>query len=99
LFKELRGDLGLGDYQVLSKDAIHRHLHLCGLAHLLLTHHGMDAVGAQARKANTELPLPTMSERLTALRNQVRCEPLRKLLAGTRRRTLRDIFKEDLRAA
>ena len=34
LFKELRGDLGLGDYRVLSKDAIHRHVHLCGLGPL-----------------------------------------------------------------
>jgi hypothetical protein len=31
-------------------------------------------VGAQARKANTEVPLPTMSERLTALRDDVRRE-------------------------
>ena len=37
LFKEQRGDLGLGDYQVLSQDAIQRHLHLCGLADLLPT--------------------------------------------------------------
>jgi SRSO17 transposase len=99
LFKELRGDLGLGDYQVLSKDAIQRHLHLCGLAHLLLTHHGMDAVGAQARKANTEVPLPTLSERLIALRDDVRCDQLRRLFGRTGHRKLQDKLREYLQAA
>jgi len=37
LFKELRGDLGLGDYQVLSKDAIQRHLLLAPLVWSLRT--------------------------------------------------------------
>jgi SRSO17 transposase len=99
LFKELRGHLGLGDYQVLSKDAIQRHLHLCGLAHLLLTHHGMDAVGAQARKAKGEVPLPTMSERLAALRDDVRRDQLRKLFRRGRHRTLYARIEEYLRAA
>ena len=99
LFKELRGDLGLGDYQVRSKDAIERHLHLCGLAHLLLTHHGMATVGAQASKANTQVPLPTMSQRLATLRDEVRCDQLRRLLTGPRHRKLRDKLLEHLRAA
>lgn len=38
LFKELHQDLGLGDYQMLAKDGIVHHLHICCLAHLLLTH-------------------------------------------------------------
>ena len=99
LFKELRGHLGLGDYQVLSKDAIQRHLHLCGLAHLLLTHHGMDAVGAQARKANIEVPLPPLSERLSALREDVRRDQLRKLFTRDRHRKLYARIEEYLRAA
>lgn len=99
LFKELRGDLGLGDYQVLSKDAIQRHLHLCGLAHLLLTHHSMDAVGAQARTTNRDVPLPTMKDRLAALRDEVRRDQVRRLFKGTRHRKLRAKVEEYLKAA
>jgi hypothetical protein len=99
LFKELRGDLGLGDYQVLSKDAIQRHLHLCGLAHLLLTHHSMDVVGAQARKVNTEVSLPTMNERLAALRDRLRHDQVRQLLRGKRHHKLRQRLERYLLAA
>ncbi|MEK6797593.1 MAG: transposase [Planctomycetota bacterium] len=99
LFKDLRGHLGLDDDQVLSKDAIQRHLHLCGLAHLLLTHHGMGAVGAQARKANVEVHLPTMSQRLSALRDDVQRDQLRKLLGRTGHRRLRAKLREYLKAA
>ena len=80
LFKELRSDLGLGEYQVLSREGILHHLHLCGLVHLLLTHHSMEAVGAQARKANHEVPLPPMSRRLDALRQLIRVDQIRRLL-------------------
>jgi len=99
LFKELRGDLGLGDYQVLSQDGIQRHLHLCGLAHLLLTHHSMDAVGAQARKANTEVPLPTMNQRLGALRDGLRHDQIRRLFRGERHDKLRQKLEQCLLAA
>jgi SRSO17 transposase len=99
LFKELRGDLGLGEYQVLSKDAIQRHLHLCGLAHLLLTHHSMDAVGAQARTAKTEVPLPTLSERLHALRDGLRHDQVRRLFRGKRHDRLRQRLERYLLAA
>ena len=99
LFKELRGDLGLGDYQVLSKDAIQKHLHLCGLAHLMLTHHSLDAVGAQAGKANTEVPLPTMNERLDALRHDLRHDQVRQLFRGKRHHKLRQRIERYLLAA
>jgi SRSO17 transposase len=99
LFKELRGDLGLGDYQVLSEEAILGHLHLCGLAHLLLTHHSMDAVGAQARKANTDVPLPTMNKRLDALRDELRRDQIRRLFKGACHRTLRQKIERLLQAA
>ena len=99
LFNELRGDLGLGDDQVLSKDAIQRHLHLCGLAHLMLTHHSMDAVGVQARKANRDVPLPTMNERLDALRHHLRHDQLRKLFRGKRHQKLRQKLERYLLAA
>ena len=89
LFKELRSDLGLGDYQVMSREGILHHLHLCGLVHLLLTHHSMEAVGAQARKVNREVSLPPLSRRLETLRQVIRDDQVRKLLhdePNTRRR-------------
>jgi hypothetical protein len=48
----------------LHRDGILRHLHLCCLAHLLLTHHAIKSVGAQATKANRQVKLPTMNQRL-----------------------------------
>ncbi len=89
LFKELRSDLGLGDYEVMSREGILHHLHLGGLVHLLLTHHSMEAVGAQARKVNREVPLPPLSRRLDALRQLIRVDQIRRLLRdqpNTRRR-------------
>lgn len=80
LFKELRSDLGLGDYQVMSREGILHHLHLCGLVHLMLTHHSMEAVGAQARKVNCEVSLPALSRRLEALRHLICAEQIRRLL-------------------
>ena len=80
LFKELRGQLGLGDYQVLSEDAILKHLHLCGLAHLVLTHHSLKAVGTQPRKANTKVVLLTMSQRLETLHYTIRREQIKRIV-------------------
>lgn len=80
LFKELEGDLGLGDYQVLAHRGIVHHLHLAGLVHLMLTHHGMDAVGAQARKANSHVTLPSLSSRLETLRADIRHDQLERML-------------------
>lgn len=78
LFKELEVDLGLGDYQMLSEEGILKPLHLCCLAHLMLTHHAMKGVGAQARKANHEVHLPTMQQRLESLRADLRREQIRR---------------------
>ena len=89
LFKELRNDLGLCDYQVLEEDAIVRHLHLCCLSHLMLTHHALDGAGAQARKANHEVDLPPMSTRLERLRTEIRRDQVRRLLKGKKHRRLR----------
>jgi SRSO17 transposase len=99
LFKELRNDLGLGEYQVLDEQAIVRHLHLCALAHLMLTHHALDGVGAQARKANTEVLLPPMSTRLEDLRLEIRRDQLRRLFRGSKYRRLREKVKPYLMAA
>jgi SRSO17 transposase len=99
LFKELRIDLGFGHYQVLDEHAIIRHLHLCALAHLVLTHHAMEGVGAQARKANTKVTLPTMSRRLEDLRFAIRRDQIKRLFRGTEHRRLRMRVEPYLMAA
>ena len=50
LFKESKQYLGLGDYQMLRYRGIERYLHLVLIAHLLLTHLGGVAQGAQAAR-------------------------------------------------
>jgi SRSO17 transposase len=88
LFKDLEQSLGLGDYQMLHERAIVNHLHLACLAHLLLTHHALDRagsasrrVGEQAKKANTEVRLPSVERRIADLRQAARDERIRKLFA------------------
>jgi SRSO17 transposase len=99
LFKELRGELGLGDYQVLQEEAILKHLHLCGLAHLMLTHRSLQALGAQARKINTEPTLPTLTERRETLRAEIQRDQVRQLMGGKQHRRLRKKLEQYLFAA
>lgn len=85
LFKELRQDLGLADYQMLSEDGIVHHLHICCLAHLLLTHQSMEGLGAKAiRKAHQQVKLPPMNERLNQLRAHITREQIKHLCKGER---------------
>jgi hypothetical protein len=98
LFKELKGSLGLGEYQVQTRQGIERHLHLCGLAHLTLTHHGLKAAGAQATRANTDVPLPKFQDRLEALRQEVRTENLERVLRKVRQPKVRKRLREMLLA-
>lgn len=96
LFKELVQDLGLGDYQVLQTDGIVHHLHACGLAHLLLTHHALQGLGAKARKANEQVRLPTMSQRLASLRERLTRDQICRLMKGPSHATLRSKLLEHL---
>jgi SRSO17 transposase len=97
LFKELRSSLGLCDYQVLSRNAIERHLHLCGMAHQLLTHHSLTAQGAKARQKNTEVSLPPLRERHGDLRREIRREQAKAMLATIKNRTDRTNIRAYLR--
>lgn len=99
MFKELECDLGLGDYSMLSHKGIVHHLHLCGLVHLLLTHHGMEAVGAKARKANIDVTLPTLRNRLESLRNEIKRDQLERMLGHERNKPLRKKLRTYLLAA
>jgi SRSO17 transposase len=96
LFKELHQDLGLGDYQMLHRDGILRHLHLCCLAHLLLTHQCLSALGAQAIKATKQVVLPPMTQRLAALRAQIARDQIRRLVPGANHGRLRKRLCEHL---
>jgi SRSO17 transposase len=99
LFKELKGTLGLGEYQVQTRQGIERHLHLCGLAHLALTHHGLRAVGAQAKQTHKDVPLPRFQERLEALRHDVRRDNLERFVKRIRHTKTRCRVREYLNAA
>ena len=59
LFKELRNSLGFCDYQVLSRNAIERHLHLCCMVHLMLTHQSPQGRRCTSQRENDkEVTLP-----------------------------------------
>jgi hypothetical protein len=99
LFKELHQDLGLGDYQVLHRGAILRHLHLCCLAHLPLTHRRLEAIGAKATKPNRQVEMPPTSQRLAAPRAEVARDQTRGLLRGDKHEKLRQKLYDRLLAA
>jgi len=99
LFQGLHRDLGLGDYQMLHREAILAHLHLCCLAHLLLTHRCLAAIGAQATKAFQQVNLPTMNQRLATLRAQIARDRIRELVPGAKHEKLRQTLCDHLLAA
>ena len=99
LFKELKGTLGLGAYQVQTLEGIERHLHLSGLAHLTLTNHSLQAVGAPARRKNKDVLLPKFHDRLETLRRAVREETVTKVLGRIRHGRIRKRLHKLLTAA
>ena len=99
LFKELRQDLGLGDYQMLAEDGIVHHLHVCCLAHLLLTHQSLTGLGAQARKVDEQVKLPPMSQRLQSLRESIAKDQIRRIVKGPEHAKLRTRLCHHLLAA
>jgi SRSO17 transposase len=96
LFKELAQDLGLGDYQMLQTDGIVNHLHVCCLAHLLLTHHSVQDIGAKASKPNEQVQLPTMSQRLASLRQRTTKHEICRIVKGPQHARLRSKLLEHL---
>jgi SRSO17 transposase len=99
LFKELRQDLGLGDYQMIAEEGILKHLHVCCLAHLLLTHQSLDGLGAKAKKANKRVTLPPMSQRLQTLRRRIAKDRIERLVKGPKHEKLRQEICDCLLAA
>jgi len=99
LFKELRQDLGLADYQMLAEEGVLHHLHVCCLAHLLLTHRSLDALGAKAKEGQEQVTLPPMSRRLADLRAHIARDQVERLAKGERHAALRQKLCDYLLAA
>ena len=99
LFKELRQDLGLADYQMLAEEGVLHHLHVCCLAHQLLTHRSLDALGAKARKPSKQVTLPPMCTRLADLRAHIARDQIERLVKGEQHAALRQKLRDYLLAA
>ena len=99
LFKELRQDLGLGDYQMIAEEGVLKHLHVCCLAHLMLTHQSLTGLGAKARKPNEQVTLPPMSQRLQTLRTRIAKDRIERLVRGPHHEKLRQEICDCLIAA
>lgn len=95
LFKESKQYLGLGDYQVLRYRGIERYLCLVLIAHLLLTHLGVTACGAQAEPDQTKpLDLPSVPQLQSLLRSKLWDDTIDSLEKGTRHRRVGKKLKE-----
>jgi hypothetical protein len=95
LFKESKQYLGLGDYQVLRYRGIERYLCLVLIAHLLLTHLGATAQGAQAEPENTRpLDLPSVPQLQTLLRSKLWDDNINSMEQGSRNRRVGQKLKQ-----
>ena len=98
-FKDQKQHLGLGDYQTRSLRGVVTHLHLVAIAHVLLTHHAVKALGAQAKQKNTVLQIPTVQELREAIRRALWNDALNRLEKKVRRPCALRYIKELYMAA
>jgi SRSO17 transposase len=94
LFKESKQYLGLGDYQMLRFRGIERYLCLVLIAHLLLTHLGGLACGAQAFDKNKPLDLPSVPQLQLLLREKLWDDTINSMEQGTRNRRIGKKLKQ-----
>jgi DDE superfamily endonuclease len=94
LFKESKQYLGLGDYQIMRYRGIERYLHLVLIAHLLLTHLGGVAQGAQALDKNKPLDLPSVPQLQLLLREKLWDDTINSMEQGTRNRRIGKKLKQ-----
>lgn len=83
-FKMSKQYLGLGDYQLLRYRGIERYLCLVLIAHLLLTHLGIHAAGAQAKTDTKLLPLPSVPQLQQHLRDKLWDDVIASFESGTK---------------
>lgn len=93
-FKESKQYLGLGDYQMLRYRGVERYLHLVLIAHLLLTHLGGIAQGAQADETNKPLDLPSVPQLQLKLREKLWDDTINSMEKGTRNRKIGKKLKQ-----
>lgn len=93
-FKESKQYLGLGDYQMLRFRGIERYLCLVLIAHLLLTHLGGVAHGAQALDKNQPLDLPSVPQLQLLLREKLWDDTINSMEHGTRNRRIGKKLKQ-----
>ena len=94
-FKEAKQHLGLGDYQLLRYRGIERYLCLVMIAHLLLTHLGVQAQGAQANKEDDKLlSLPSVPKLQTELRERLWDDTINTMQSGKRDRKIGKKLKD-----
>jgi SRSO17 transposase len=94
LFKESKQYLGLGDYQMLRYQGVVRYLHLVLIAHLLLTHLGGIAQGAQAQDKSKPLDLPSVPQLQLHLREKLWDDTINNMEKGTRNRKIGKKLKQ-----
>jgi SRSO17 transposase len=94
LFKESKQYLGLGDYQIMRYRGIERYLCLVLIAHLLLTHLGGVACGAQALDKNKPLDLPSVPQLQLLLREKLWDDTINSMEQGTRNRRIGKKLKQ-----
>lgn len=94
LFKESKQYLGLGDYQMLRFRGIERYLCLVLIAHLLLTHLGGVAQGAQAQDTMKPLDLPSVAQLQLLLREKLWDDTINSMEQGTRNRRIGKKLKQ-----
>lgn len=94
LFKESKQYLGLGDYQVMRYRGIERYLCLVLIAHLLLTHLGGVACGAQATDKHKPLDLPSVPQLQLLLREKLWDEAINSMEQGTRNKKVGKKLKQ-----
>jgi hypothetical protein len=94
LFKESKQYLGLGDYQMLRYRGVERYLHLVLIAHLLLTHLGGVAQGAQAEDKDKPLDLPSVPQLQCVLREKLWDDMINSMEQGARNRRIGKKIKQ-----
>lgn len=93
-FKESKQYLGLGDYQLLRYRGVVNYLHLVLIAHLLLTHLGGIAQGAQAIDKIKPLDLPSVPQLQLLLREKLWDDTINSMEHSTRNRRIGKKLKQ-----
>ena len=95
LFKESKQYLGLGDYQMLRYRGVVRYLHLVLIAHLLLTHLGAPAQGAQAESDKSKpLDIESVPQLQTILREKLWDDTINNMENGSRNKRVGKKLKQ-----